>query len=176
MLVRRAEVSDAPAIAALHAASWRRVYHGALSAAYLAGDVVAERRALWDQRLAAPPPGMLTVVAERAGEMAGFACALANGGPPWGSLLDNLHVASAFQGQGLGRRLLGEAAMWCRMVATQPGLLLSVLQSNRPAQRFYERLGGVKVGSQDWTPPGGGTVPCFLYAWHGSAWTSLADH
>ena len=39
MHLRTANQSDIQAIASLHAASWRHAYRGALSDAYLAGDI-----------------------------------------------------------------------------------------------------------------------------------------
>ncbi len=175
--LRPAGADDVAAIAALHAASWRRTYAAALSPAYLAGDIVAERQALWATRLSTPAHGMYTVLAERQSELLGFACAVAAGARPTGldgpSLLDNLHVAPGLQGQGLGRRLLLDAAAWCHAAAPGCGMALSVLQSNHRARRFYAHLGAVHVGDEAWMPPGGGSVPCHVLAWHGAAWAAL---
>ena len=175
--LRPAGAADVAAIAALHATSWRRTYAAALSPAYLVGDIVAERQALWAARLLAPARGMYTVLAERQGELLGFACAVAADARPSGldgpSLLDNLHVAPGLQGQGLGRRLLLDAAAWCHAAAPDCGMALSVLQSNHRARRFYAHLGASHVGDEVWAPPGGGSVPCHVLAWHGVAWATL---
>jgi len=48
---RPARPSDADAVAALHADSWRRHYRGAYSDAFLDGDVYAERLVVWSSRL-----------------------------------------------------------------------------------------------------------------------------
>ena len=48
--LRVAGRSDAAAIAALHADSWRRHYRGAYSDAFLDGDVHADRLAVWTEQ------------------------------------------------------------------------------------------------------------------------------
>ncbi len=40
-----------------------------------------------------------------------------------------------------------------------------MLDQNRAAQRFYERLGGVDVGGDVWVPPDGTEVPVRRYVW-----------
>jgi GNAT superfamily N-acetyltransferase len=164
--LRSATREDARAIAQLHADSWRHAYKGALSEAFLAGDIVADRRDLWTQRLSAPPPGQHVVLAESAGRVVGFACVYANADDTWGALLDNIHVAASAQRQGIGERLLRTAAHW--IAASNPrraGLFLWVLQTNSNAQTFYSRLGAENVGADVWAPPGGGAVPRFRFAW-----------
>jgi len=77
MQLRSATAADAPAIAALHAASWRYTYRGTMSDEYLAGDVVSERLAVWTGRLNAPSPRQYVVIAESNDRVVGFACAYA---------------------------------------------------------------------------------------------------
>ena len=89
---RLTRACDAPAVAALHAESWQRHYRGAYSDAFLDGDVVAERAAVWTQRLREPEAGQFTIVAESAGLLAGFVHTILDADPVWGSLVDNLHV------------------------------------------------------------------------------------
>ncbi|HEV7706783.1 MAG TPA: GNAT family N-acetyltransferase [Asanoa sp.] len=66
MHFRPALTSDAAAVAALHADSWRRYYRGAYADAYLDGDIDADRLAVWSARLAAADPRRVTIVAEAA--------------------------------------------------------------------------------------------------------------
>lgn len=63
MNIRRATYQDVGSIADLHAASWRYAYRGALSEKFLAGDIVADRKTLWEQRLS-QPSNQLVIVAE----------------------------------------------------------------------------------------------------------------
>lgn len=58
---RLANPSDAEAIATLHAGSWRRHYRGAYSDAFLDGDVVSDRLAVWAERLREPDPLSYTI-------------------------------------------------------------------------------------------------------------------
>lgn len=162
--LRTAHSSDAEQIALLHAASWRYAYRGALSDDFLAGDIVADRLAIWTTRLQGAVAGQHVVVAEQS-KIIGFACAYCDNDDRWGTLLDNLHVSPCYQGRGVGRSLMTSIAKWCEASALSKGLFLWVLQLNTRAQRFYEGLGGSKTGSNIWSAPGGGEVPQYRYAW-----------
>lgn len=165
MQLRSATPLDVPAIAALHAASWRSTYRGALSDEYLASDLVADRNALWSQRLLAPSPQQYVVVAQENDTLLGFACAYLNEDPGWGSLLDNIHVSPQAHRRGVGSKLLLATASHCAAVATEIGLYLWVLRSNTAAQAFYSAYGAKNVGADVWDAPGGTSVPRFRFAW-----------
>lgn len=184
--IRYAASSDAAAVAALHADSWRHNYRGAYSDSFLDGDVVADREAVWSQRLSAEEdtaatarhPGTATLVAHRPGSpsgLIGFAHAAFDVDPRWGSLLDNLHVAHELKRSGVGTRLIAEVA---RAVldhslerGTSRALHLYVLEQNTAAQAFYQARGGRFVESSFVSAPGGvasrlnGTPKRHLYAW-----------
>jgi GNAT superfamily N-acetyltransferase len=166
MRCRVATIDDAPAIAALHAASWRAAYRGALRDAYLDGDVDAERRAVWNERLGTPAANQYVVVAtDDAGTVVGFACAFGADDARWGTQVDNLHVRREQHRQGTGRRLLADVAGWCTPRYPESGLYLWVVEQNAPARAFYERLGGRAEDTSDWEPPGGGVVLLRRYVW-----------
>ncbi|MDP9335340.1 MAG: GNAT family N-acetyltransferase [Actinomycetota bacterium] len=164
---REATADDAPAIAKLHADSWRRHYRGAYSDEYLDHDVFDERDAAWRKRLSEPAENQFVLVAEGDSELVGFACAYGADDERWGTLLDNIHVRAERQSGGLGARLVAEVVDWCRAKYPDRGLYLWVLEMNVRAQAFYERLGGRDVGAVLWEPsPGGGeAVPIHRYAW-----------
>src|SRR5271157_3421686 len=61
---RFAGPSDARAIAALHADSWRRHYRGVYSDAFLDGDVSVDRLAVWTDRLGRRDSGSCTILAD----------------------------------------------------------------------------------------------------------------
>ena len=88
---REATERDAEVIAALHADNWRRHYRGAYLDSYLDGDILAERRHVWSERLKPPRVNQATICAETRGELIGFAHAVFDTDPVWGALLDNLH-------------------------------------------------------------------------------------
>jgi ribosomal protein S18 acetylase RimI-like enzyme len=168
---RAAIASDAPAVAALHAESWQRHYRGAYSDAYLDGDVGADRLRVWTSRFSCPDESSFTVIAEHGGSLAGFVHTILDADPVWGALVDNLHVAHRFQRDGLGTRLMGEAAKTITVRRSGAGLYLWVLAQNVAAQAFYDARGGVRVERGLVQAPGGDPaqlngVPIKLrYAW-----------
>jgi len=105
------------------------------------------------------------VIVERETVVVGFACVFAAEHAQWGSYLDNLHVSSALQKQGVGTALIAAVAQWCELQAPGRGLYLSVNQSNITAQQFYYRLGARSAESSVWNAPDGSTVPTFWFVW-----------
>lgn len=151
---RPAEAEDAPAVAELHARSWRRHYRGAYSDAFLDGDVAADRLAVWAERLTGQDGTTATVLAEEQGTLAGFVHVVFDEDPEWGSLVDNLHVDHPRQRRGMGTRLMAEAAG--AVLGHGPGgLYLWVLEQNVAAQAFYRARGGRCVGRRQVFSPGG---------------------
>jgi ribosomal protein S18 acetylase RimI-like enzyme len=167
---RLAGPEDAAAVAELHADSWRRHYRGAYSDPFLDGDVLADRLALWTDRLREPDPRSCTILAED-GALVGFANTVLGEHPTWGALLDNLHVAAGHQRRGIGRRLLALTARAVIERREGTGLYLWVLEQNVAAQAFYEACGGRSVGRAPVSPPGGvasrlsGSPAKLRYAW-----------
>ncbi len=157
---------DVEAIADLHADSWRRNYRGAYLDSYLDGDVLADRRAVWTDRLTQPSTNHFTLVAERERETVGFAHTILDDDPAWGALLENLHVAPDLKRRGTGTRLMSETAREVLGRRRLSGLYLWVLEQNTPAQGFYEARGGTSVERTVRGPfPGGGTAVGLRYAW-----------
>ena len=186
MEVRDATSSDAAAVAALHAESWRHNYRGAYSDSFLDGDVLSDREAVWSQRLSAEEdraatrshPATATLVAHRPGStttLVGFAHVAFDVDPTWGALLDNLHVAHELKRSGVGTRLMAEVAGVVVDHSSRhrrsPALHLYVLEQNTAAQAFYQARGGRFVESSFVSAPGGvasrlnGTPKRHLYAW-----------
>ena len=171
---RHATYEDRVAIDTLHADSWRATYRGAYRDEYLDGDVVQDRLAVWENRLSAPSPNQLVIVAEGEGRIVGFACAYGRDDEQWGTLLDNLHVRPELHRQGTGRRLLLDVATWCRARYPDCGLYLWVLAQNQNARRFYERMGATDCGGDVSVPPGGGQADSRRYAW-ATVWATALD-
>src|SRR3712207_2699051 len=140
MTYREATLADSPAIALLHARSWQLHYRGILSDAYLDQQVVDDRRKVWEGRLTHPAPNQYVLVAkDGGGTICGLACVNAGENPVWGPLLDNLQVLPAYQGSGLGERLLATAARWAFQRAPAVPFYLVVYEQNGKARRFYAR-------------------------------------
>jgi GNAT superfamily N-acetyltransferase len=166
METREADAGDIESIAALHADSWRRNYRGAYLDSYLDGDVLADRAAVWTNRLASPQVDAITIVAEHEGNLLGFAHTILDADPTYGALLENLHVTDERKGSGIGTRLMAESARG--LIARRPssGLYLTVLEQNAAAQAFYTARGGIPAGRKVAGPfPGGGMAPVLRYAW-----------
>jgi ribosomal protein S18 acetylase RimI-like enzyme len=140
---RAATAADAGAVAGLPADSWRRFYRGAYAEAFLDGDVVADRRAVWSERLARQGPEAVTILAEAGGEtgIAGFVHLVLDDHERWGSLIDNLHVSHRHHRHGIGSALLTRAAEAAVDRATTPAVDLWVLEQNLAAQAFYAAHG-----------------------------------
>jgi ribosomal protein S18 acetylase RimI-like enzyme len=150
---RLATPSDAEAVAALHADSWRRHYRGAYSDAFLDSDLDADRLAVWGARFMNSGASTHTLIAEDASGLVGFAHTVFEADRAWGALLDNLHVTHRRKRQGVGSQLLAQTA---RAVAERgTGLFLWVLEQNVHAQAFYRACGGRIVERAPALPPGG---------------------
>ena len=162
LALRDADPVDAPAIAGLHAASWRSAYRGILSDAFLDGPVEAERLKLWSERLAAARPDVLTILCWRGGALLGFGCLFVDEDPRWGSFVSNLHAAPDSRGLGVGRLLM--RAMAARAAPGRP-IHLFCLEANGPGRSFYDRLGGTIVERCPIDEPDGRVHPSLRYGW-----------
>jgi ribosomal protein S18 acetylase RimI-like enzyme len=165
MEYRDATWLDAPAIAALHADSWRRSYRGSYTDAYLDNEADADRLQVWTQRLAQPNPAAQTVVAKVGPIVVGFVHTVVDVDPVYGALLDNLHVRHDYQHAGLGSQLMAHSAAMVLHTRPAQGLYLWVLEANVPAQRFYARRRGTPVDRATFTDPDGSTNSWLRYAW-----------
>src|SRR3954468_11934447 len=128
--LRAAGPPDAGRIAELHADSWRRNYRGAYSDAFLDGDVVADRVAVWTDRLSDNREDRFTILAQRGRDVVGFIHIALDADPTWGALVDNLHVTHDLKRSGIGRRLMGKAAATVLERRPAEGLYLWVLEQN----------------------------------------------
>lgn len=161
--LRALTLDDLPTIASLHATSWRRAYRGILGDDYLDGDLVAERTAVWREKLA---DGVgLGWIVRVDGAPAGFVFVRPHADAQWGTLVDNLHVLPTYQGHGLGKRLLHEVATWCMQYAPDAGVYLWVFTDNTPARGFYARVGGAEVEAVEQLASDGRVLPELRVAW-----------
>jgi ribosomal protein S18 acetylase RimI-like enzyme len=152
---RSAAAADADAVAALHADSWRRHYRGAYADAFLDGDVLADRRAVWSRRLAMPGPDRITILAEAYARIAGFVHLVLDDDERYGSLVDNLHVTHDRRRLGIGSALITRAAQAVVDRGTTSSMYLWVLEQNTAAQSFYAAHGGRTAERAFVESPGG---------------------
>jgi len=141
--IRDATPADAPAIAAVHVASWKAAYRGMIPDHYLERLTVDDRLAQWERALEGPPaPGHASLVAQDdAATARGFARvgpsvpAAGRTGELWA-----LYLEPGAWGRGAGRAL-AEAAIGRMVELGYEDAVLWVLPENRRARRFYE-IGG----------------------------------
>ena len=149
---RQADADDAPAIGAMHVASWRETYARLLPDELLNGLSTEARSAMWSATLSDPNSGTAVFLAESGGAIVGFgAC----GGQRDEALRDQgfdgeigaVYVLKSHQRAGLGRALMSLIA---RKLLDQgrSAACLWVLRENTSARRFYERLGGTVLGER----------------------------
>jgi ribosomal protein S18 acetylase RimI-like enzyme len=161
ILIRRAEPNDAAGIAHVHVQSWRSTYRGIVPDSYLDELNEAERAEHWLDLL---DGGMEVYVAERAGEVIGFA----TGGKSRDSVancdaeLYAIYLLEEDRRTRIGSDLLRELA---RALSRRGfhGMEVWVLARN-PAKGFYERMGAEYAGTKE-IEIGGATLVEQAYVW-----------
>jgi GNAT superfamily N-acetyltransferase len=161
--VRRAELTDATAIGAVHVAAWRSAYPGILPDDYLA-RLSPTRMAL--QYRAAIAAGTTVMVAASRGQgprIVGFTTA----GPPrtpglGDAEIETLYVLDDWRDQGVGRRMMRAAASQLQGRGCR-SLFVWVLRDN-PSRWFYRHMGG-QPAAEGQTRVAGVALPQVAYAW-----------
>jgi ribosomal protein S18 acetylase RimI-like enzyme len=164
-IVRPAVPEDSEAIAVVHVAAWRETYAGIMSAERLAELSVERRTRRWYRMLTESPKAVDVIVAAREGQIVGFvACGNARDASlPHSGEIQAINVLRSSQGMGIGKALM-RAAAGSLATSGHASAYLWVLEANRPARLFYERLGGVPVGERI-EEIGGGPHPEIAYGW-----------
>lgn len=165
IIYREATPEDATSIAMLHAQSWQTHYRGIMSDAFLDGPVKQDRLDTWTNRLEHPKDNQYILLAEENNRLCGFACALADHDPVFGTLLDNLHVRTSIHGKGTGRHLITAAAKWAYNRNPDAQFYLWVFEKNTGARKFYEKLGAVNHQTLSMENPDGTFSQTCRYVW-----------
>ena len=142
MRIRRAADADRPAIARLHAQSWRDTYRAMLPDSLLDGTLDAIMAERWAGQAIEAEDAVLVVEAD--GALLGFAATWQDE-PPY---IDNLHVAAGARSRGIGRLLLAETARHFLALGAK-GALLHVVVGNDRARDLYLALGGSPAGIEE---------------------------
>jgi ribosomal protein S18 acetylase RimI-like enzyme len=163
---RRAGPHDAEGLARLHADSWRDDYRGIYSDAFLDGDLLGDRLAVWRERLAESHPDRFTLVAESEDGIVGFIHVILDADPTCGAVVQNLHVAHDCLRRGIGSALVSEGAAAVRERRPSSGVYVWVREDNPRARAFYEAVGGVSAGQERGGPfPDGSRATVLRYVW-----------
>ena len=161
--IRDATEDDLEAVVAVKVQGWAETYGPLMDPDVLRPLLDPQQHLTRLRRLIQQPATLLLVAVEppRPRRIAGFALTdLAHNPEP---LLESLHVAASVRSQGIGELLMRATA--ARVAASgYTSLQVDVVESNRAARRFYERLGGVlvRVEPHAW---GTSTVPSAIYRW-----------
>jgi len=144
--LRQPHADEIDDLAALHVRCWREAYGGLLDPGFLAGLSAGYRADIWRKVIA--DPSMFVLVALAEDERVGFVIS-GPASPDYRKWADGeihaLYLLGAFQGQGLGRKLLAAGLEdWRRRGGR--GAVAMVFGGNLRARRFYEARGGRAVG------------------------------
>ncbi|MEH2382449.1 MAG: GNAT family N-acetyltransferase [Nostoc sp.] len=146
MVIREANLADAPAIAKVHIDAWRTTYSNLMPAKFLADLSYKERETKWVKILSNIAQDNFTYVAEdEIGQIVGFA----NGGQErtsdrlYEGELYAIYILEKYQHQGLGHRLVSSVAT--RLLQSDISSMLVWVLADNPAVHFYQSLGGQQV-------------------------------
>jgi GNAT superfamily N-acetyltransferase len=142
LIIRRATLGDADAIARIRIDGWRTTYRDLIPAAYLESMEQQASRALWEKILTAGSSVASVFVAANEDNIVAFAAGNILREPKHGfdAELTAVYVRLAFQRAGIGRRLVGAVVAALREQHAT-GLIVWVLAGNKGARTFYEQLG-----------------------------------
>jgi ribosomal protein S18 acetylase RimI-like enzyme len=163
--LRNAQFSDYAAIANLHTENWKETYRGILSDHYLDHEVGKDRLDTWYKRLQSPSDNQFITIAMSDDLFVGFCCVFLNDDPAYGSLIDNLHVASGFRQAGIGKMLVKESARYVSENADNKKMYLWVFEANSNARIAYQYMGGTNVETVDKENPDGTTSKTCRIFW-----------
>ena len=137
MIIRRAEVKDALAIAQISVDTWKDAYKGLIDDAILEGRKVDDKRiSSWEENIKNPD---FTVLVCEDNEILGYLWA----GPARDEYgLKNeiyaLYVRTSNQRQGIGSKLINKY----KQTIKNEDFYLYMIKNNKRASSFYEALGG----------------------------------
>lgn len=147
--IRPASANDARAIAQVRIDCWRTTYRGLVPDAYLAGMEIEPSAAMWERVLSAGPNTASVFVAERDGEVVGFAAGNMLKEPRYdlNAELTAVYLRREYQRTGIGTRLVDAVAKAQRAHGAR-GLIVWVIAGNKAARSFYEDLGAALLVEQ----------------------------
>jgi len=143
MVVREARPDDAFAVESIRVRGWQIAYRHVFPPEQLDAMTVDETR--WRRRFVEPPAGWSTFVAEREGDVVGFASVGPSRDERGIGELYAIYVDPEDWSQGAGGALLDHAER--RLACDFEEATLWVLAANARARRFYEHAGWTSDGT-----------------------------
>lgn len=150
IILREATASDARGIARVHVESWKATYRGLIADEYIDSISYADREQLWAKLInfyEETKQGFL-FVASVDDEIVGFVSGGRSRDDSWEfeGEVTGLYILKQYQRMGFGRRLMN-AAVSRLLEAGVSSMSIWVLEGNDNAIKFYERLGGRRIGT-----------------------------
>ncbi len=140
--VRNAQINDAQGLAQVHVATWRETYTGLMPERFFDASALEARQHMWSSILELDPVPGTVVVADKAGEIVGFAFAASSKHPDALKGIEaarDVHLFSLYLMASEHGRVVGHALLTAA-IGDQPAQLW-VASTNDRARRFYERHG-----------------------------------
>jgi GNAT superfamily N-acetyltransferase len=170
LIIRRAEISDGPAIAELQQMTWRETYPGLLPAVVLENMELPRLYRDWRAELLRQDEDLdygVFIAETQDGMAVGYATCGAATGRSLALLgqgeVRQLYVKAGSQRRGLGRALLLACARWMLMRGLFSGGLW-VVRGNATARGFYKSM-GANVQGERRDSMQGWLIPVVGYAW-----------
>jgi ribosomal protein S18 acetylase RimI-like enzyme len=149
--IRDATAADVPALARAHVEAWNATYAPLL----VKGPGPAVRERQWREAFAKDDGSWFCLVVERPGSgIVGFARGQRSDHPAYAGELNKIYLLPAYQGVGLGRRLIGHVAR--RFLGRGIGSMWLYGDARNPSRRVWLALGAEKTDDD----PGNGN-----YGW-----------
>jgi GNAT superfamily N-acetyltransferase len=166
MTVRAAVPQDEAIFVRAQLAGWQHAYKDLLPASYLHGAaLIEERRDFWREQFTSNRPHQWLAVAQSNSEVVGVTCAFSAIPITHGQCcVDQLYILPAHKRRGVGRQLIAAAAAWCEERGSE-SVVLSVIEGNTEAVKFYTALGGTPEAADPWEPPCGGRLAVLEFVW-----------
>ena len=163
--IRPTRLDDAAGIARVRAESWRAAYRGIVPDDFLDAIDVDDWSRRQRRNMENEPPGLISLVAEEAGLIVGWAAFGKNrqSESRYAGELYTVYVLPSHWRRGIGT-LLMEASAQSLIASGMNSMILWVLAGNRPARSFYETLGGACVEERV-INIGGVDLPEAAYGW-----------
>ncbi len=139
---------DAGHLANVSVRSWRESYSGILPDRLLSDLEWSTRRRRFAAKLTQPRPNSaIYCVEQMGGGVIGYgSCGPKRSGPAlYRGEFHEIYILRRYQRLGIGGHLMRMMAGWLQSRDQEPAIVW-VLDANRAARAFYERIGGVPVG------------------------------
>ncbi|MGE4313411.1 MAG: N-acetyltransferase family protein [Pseudobdellovibrionaceae bacterium] len=152
--IYQASEKEAGILGVLHVEGWHGSYDGIVDADYVQSVTAEMRESQWTEWM--KDPDMEVWIAYVANHPVGFVSfGTVKTNPPgnsairplYSSEIYGLYIIRNFWGQGVGRALMQKAALRLKE-RKHTSLCLWVLEKNKNAIGFYEKMGGQRIGKQ----------------------------